>query len=414
LGLGQYTFDVDAGPDYRIQTGHFEIQRNANDTKRIEMNRFANLNKEGWWAGDLDVARRSEDMPLIQRAEGLSVMPFRDPPVRNASARRGSPQAAAGRSARSISTARPSAQLEKRTGSEMLSFGLAGETPAPPVRVARTPYAWDLPVWLASDELDAIQIIHHHALADGVVDNEQDGRPRDPTLFPGRNGNARWSEAVYHHVLNCGLRIPPVAGSGSGENNSPVGTNRVYVYCGSEFSPGLWWEGLKAGRVFVTSGPLVRPMVQGQPPGYVFRLSEGERLSFEIGLELATRTPIEYLQIIKNGEVDSEVRLSDWKGKTGRLPPVSFDDSGWFLVRAVTDEERKYELASTGPYYVEKSGRPRISRRSVRFFLDWIAAAERRIHSLPDVDEAGRAALLAEQAAARKFFDDRLIAANAD
>ena len=34
---------------------------------------------------------------------------------------------------------------------------------------------------------------------------------------------------MYYHVLNCGLRIPPVAGSGSGTNDNPVGTNRVYV-----------------------------------------------------------------------------------------------------------------------------------------------------------------------------------------
>ncbi len=81
-----------------------------------------------------------------------------------------------------------------------------------------------------------------------VVDNEAEGRPRDKTFFPGRNGNGRWSEAIYYHVLECGLRIPPAAGSGTGTNESPLGTNRVYVDCGKKFSPARWWDGLDDGK----------------------------------------------------------------------------------------------------------------------------------------------------------------------
>jgi hypothetical protein len=424
LAIGQYTFDIDASPDYRPQSGHFEIQRYADDTKRVEMQRFANLGEEGWWAGDLDVARREADLPLAMRAEGLSVIANRPP--RRAATR-------GGRRAPQKELDSNFAQLEEGPGGELLLFErqatldlrdvganeprgskMAGETPAPRIRVARTPFGWDLPVWLASGALDAIELIHHHALDEGVLDNEDDGRPRDQTLYFGKSGNARWSEAIYHHVLNCGLRIPPTAGSGSGANNSPVGTNRVYVFCGKEFSHQRWWEGLEAGRVVVTNGPLMRPLVQGQPPGYVFHVEEGETIGLEIGLNLATRSPIEYLQIVKNGQPDSEVRLEEWKNKPGRLPPVEFDESGWFLVRGVTTNDRKYELASSGPYYVEKHGRPRISRRSVQFFLDWIAAASERIRKLPGLDEPARSAMLAEQAGAREYFESLLAKANAE
>jgi hypothetical protein len=202
-------------------------------------------------------------------------------------------------------------------------------------------------------------------------------------------------------VLNCGLRIPPAAGSGSGTNDSPLGNNRTYVYCGEDFSYERWWEGLDAGRVFVTNGPLLRPLVQGKPPGHVFPLRPGETLTLEIGLELATRVPVDYLQIIKNGQVEAEVRLADWKQKKGRLPPVVFDDSGWFLVRAVTNNRRTYQFASSGPYYVERAGSERISSRSVQFFLEWIDAAKARLGKLKDIDDADRAALLAEQESAR-------------
>jgi len=193
-----------------------------------------------------------------------------------------------------------------------------------------------------------------------------------------------------------------------------VGTNRVYVFCGSEFSQEAWWDGLKAGRVFVTNGPLLRPMVEGHPPGYIFTITTGGSLTLEIGLNLATSVPIEYLQIVKNGAVEAEVRLAEFKDRKGRLPPIHFDDSGWFLVRVVTSNPKTLQFASSGPYYVEKGSRARISRAAVKFFLDWLNADAARGRKLPDLDDAKRASLLAEQQSARKFFDNLLATANAD
>ena len=138
------------------------------------------------------------------------------------------------------------------------------------------PFAWDLPLWIAEEKVDAIQILHRHALADEVVDHEGWGRPRDKTFFPGKTGNGRWSEKIYHHLLNCGLQIPPAAGSGSGANTNPVGTNRAYVYCGEEFTPENWFAGLRSGKVMVTNGPLLRTEVLGQMPGHQFVLDAGE------------------------------------------------------------------------------------------------------------------------------------------
>jgi hypothetical protein len=440
LARGQYQFELESGPEYRTQQGHFEIDRHADDSKTIEMHRFADLAKEGWWSGDLDVLRPLAALPLAMRAESLNVVPVTS--WQNVAGKWSeasdkadkSALAAAANSAAGSRVFGPWAELDERSGGGLLLLNasrpvdLSAATLIEPSSlhvlqegakaeacvVARTPYAWDLPVWLASGKLDAIELLNHHALREGVVDNEQDGRPRDSLLFPGRTGNGRWSEAVYYHVLNCGLKLPPVAGSGSGTNDNPIGVNRVYVYCGDEFSYDRWWEGLEAGRVFVTNGPLLRPMVEGQPPGYVFTIDGHKALTLEIGLNLATREPVDYLQIIKNGEVDAEVRLADFDKTGGRLPPVVFGASGWFLVRAVTNNAHTYQLASSGPYYVERDGQARVSRRSVQFFLDWIDARVAQLRALADVDEPIRTSLLAEQASARRFFENLLSQANAD
>jgi hypothetical protein len=373
MKVGQYTFELEATPEYLNQNGQFEIQRHADDSKRIEMKRVVDLEKEGWYGGDLDVKRNPNDLPLIMRAEGLRVVPIVD-------------------------------------------VGKSSDAPADidGHLIAGTPYAWNLPIWLASGKLEALELIHRHSLRTGVVDNEDDGRPRDKTLFPGTRGNGRWSETVYYHVLNCGLRMPPVAGSGSGANDNPVGTNRVYVFCGGEFSEAAWWDGLTAGRVFVTNGPLLRPTVSGQPPGFVFHTAAEQPLTLEIGLNLATRVPVEYLQIIKNGMVEAEVRLADWKDKKGKLPPISFDAPGWFLVRAVTSNVQTYQFASTGPYYVEQDGKPRVSKKSVQFFLDWIEANEARLRQLPGLAADDLTKQLAQQELARRFFTELLAGANAE
>jgi hypothetical protein len=405
LRIGQYTFELDAGPEYRTQSGHFEIERHADDSKRIEMKRFADLAKEGWYGGDVNVMRRPADLPLIMRAEGLSVVPMKGEPL----------PAERSRAGELLFFILQKQYDAKSMGRDQTSLELIKGVKAEGGRVvSRTPYAWEMPVWFAGGQLDAVSLINHHALRDDVLDNEKEGRPRDRSLFPGRTGNGRWAEAVYYHALNCGLRIPPAAGSGSGENNNPLGTNRVYVYCGDEFSEEAWWEGLEAGRVSVTNGPLLRPMVEGHPPGYVFHLEEGAPLTLEIALDLATRVPVEYLQIVKNGTVENEVRLAEWTKQKGRLPPLRFDASGWFLVRAVTTNQRVYQFASSGPYYVEKAGRPRVSRRSVQFFLDWIGEAEARVRAMQELDDQSRQALLAEQESARQYFEELLAVADAE
>jgi len=401
LGLraGQYTFDLESGPEYRTQEGNFELERHADDTERVEMSPFADLAKEGWYAGDLDVERRAVDLPLAMRAEALAYAANRDEQSGNVAV-----------DGLLIFGLQENLETEEKTSLEVLRAAKQAGAHV----VARTPFEWDLPVWLASGELDAISIIHLHSLRDAVVDNEGAGRPRDKTFFPNKTGNGRWSEAIYFHVLNSGLRVPPAAGSGTGVNENPLGINRVYANCGDNYSPEAWWEALEAGDVFVTNGPLLRPVVEGQPPGYVFRLMGGEELKLEIGLNLATRVPVDYLQIIKDGKVEHEVRLDKFAKLGGKLPPVVFDDSGWFTVRAVTANIRNYQFAESGPYYVERGGQPRVSRGSTRFFLTWIGEAEERIHGRQDLDVGMRKKMLAEQAGARAFFQALLKDANAE
>jgi hypothetical protein len=75
MPLGSYSFELECGPEYKTQTGHFTFERNSNDTKTIEMERFVDMKKEGWWSGDLHIHRPPAEIELLMKAEDLHVGP---------------------------------------------------------------------------------------------------------------------------------------------------------------------------------------------------------------------------------------------------------------------------------------------------------------------------------------------------
>ena len=76
LPVGSYTFLIERGLEYLEMRGGFRIETFADDSKTIELHRFCNMAKEGWYAGDFDAARPEKDLPLIMRADDLYVVPL--------------------------------------------------------------------------------------------------------------------------------------------------------------------------------------------------------------------------------------------------------------------------------------------------------------------------------------------------
>jgi hypothetical protein len=433
LPPGTYTFELERGPEYARRSGHFVIDRFSDDRRTVEMKRHVDMAQEGWWSGDLHIHRPLEQIELLMRAEDLHVAPVitwwnkqnlwadkelpAEPLVRFDGNRYF--QVLAGE--------------DERAGGALLYFqlprplaiaGAGPEFPSPMkflVEARKSPDAWvdiekpfwwDVPTWLASGQVDSIGLANNHQCRGEMHDNEAWGKPRDKARFRGPWGNGEWSQAIYYHILNSGLRLPPSAGSASGVLPNPVGYNRIYVFCGQEFTYQGWWQAFRQGRVMVTNGPLLRPVVNGEHyPGHVFQATEGGRIEIDIALDLATSDAIRYLEIIKDGQVERSVRLEDYAQAGGRLPTITFDRSGWFLVRAVTEVPETYRFASTGPYYVEIGDQPRISRASAQFFLSWV---EERMGRIKLEDDSQLRAVMQHHEAARRFWRERVERANAD
>lgn len=391
LPPGQYKFEMERGPEYRIRTGNFDMKSGADDSTQVDMVRIADLKKEGWWSGDLHIHRPLEDVELLMQAEDLHVGPvitwWNN---KNLWQEKGAPaellhQFDGNRFYHTM------AGEDERGGGALLYFNrkeplpVAGAEREYPSSVKflvdasrdenvhidiEKPFWWDMPIWIASRKVHTIGLAHNHMWRDGVLANEAWGRPRPKRGYPNPQGNGQWTQHIYYQLLESGIRIPPSAGSASGVLPNPVGYNRVYAHVDGEFTYEKWWESLKAGRVFVTNGPLIRASINGKYPGHVF--TSERPMSLQIALNLATREKIHYLEIVQNGKVKHEVLLSEVAKQRGKLPEVQFDESGWVLVRAVTNAPETYRFASTGPFYVEIAQRQRISRQAVDFFLTWL------------------------------------------
>jgi hypothetical protein len=441
LPPGRYRYEIERGPEWRRAAGDATVEPGAGQPVRVNvrLGRLTNLRDEGWFAGDLHVHRPVDDVPLLLRAEDLHVAPVITWWNRtNPWARRTSPEpllrpfdrsrfhhVMAGEDERGggallfFNLDRPldiaGAEREYPTASK---FGKQARAANPNVWLdAEKPFWWDVPLWASAGLLDSVGIAHNHMWRGGVLGNEAWGRPRDPGRYPDPHGNGLWTQDIYYHLLNCGLRLPPSAGSASGVLPNPVGYNRVYVHTGTDadLTYDGWWRGLRSGRCFVTNGPLLLCQAEGHDPGHVFHADPGKPLELSVSARVASHDPNRRLDIIKNGRIDSALRLAGGgPGERRGSGKVSFDTSGWFLVRALTDAPKTFRFASTGPFYVETQARKsRISRASAVFFIDWTTRRQEMLRGAIKSEDELRE-VLAEHARAEQFWRDLARRADAE
>ncbi len=430
LAAGDYTVEVERGPEFSEHRGEFRLAAGMATNITAALERIADLAAEGWWSGELHVHRPIADAELLMRAEDLHVAQFitwwnRQNLWSNA------PPANPLREFDGNRFAHVLAGEDEREGGALLYFNLkqplaitdaARHFPSSLVYAERAhklpnvhidiekPFWWDFPLWTASGLCDSVGIANNHMHRSGMYSGEAWGRARNTNAFPTLRGNGFWTQEIYYHALNCGLHLPPSAGSASGVLPNPVGYNRVYVYTGRELTYEKWWNGLRAGHSFVSNGPLLHCRAMGFVPGEVFRLNDGQKIEIQIDATLSSRDPVPALEIIRDGKVVRSIPVAA-DGQGASLGTLTFNESGWFLVRAISSEPKTFRFASTAPFYVEVGKTKRISKTSAQFFVDWVKEGMARIQ-LPDGEQ--KETVLQYHRSAEKFWRDKLAHANAD
>jgi hypothetical protein len=414
---GDYRYQIFHGPEYAAAEGQFTLDKNSELIDDIKLPRRADLAQESWLGGDLlsFVPLQRSQKWLV--AEGLLLA---------ASAR--AAEIAVDESTQTPSLGHYSSHYDKRglsvhhwqpamdglensPSSRLLvlakqdgtSIGRQSTEEQLPVHVEiHKLWAAELPIWLASGRIDSVQLLSEHLTIDGSKSAAVAPSVVPPGNFRGGRGAGQMVEQIYWQMLEAGLKIPPTAGSGFGVRSSPLGYNRVYALIGSPTEKN-WWEAVRAGNSFVTNGPLLRVNINGMPPGHLFQSDSAVEL--EIGVELTAADPVEYLEVVHNGESLYRAALDEHAKQGGKFPALSIKQSGWLVLRVVTAREFSYRLATTAPFYFEIGGKPRISRQAVVYFQQWLAKARGDMERLTAADRQAQEPYLRS---AEKFWQARL------
>ncbi|CAN5212230.1 hypothetical protein BH11PLA2_BH11PLA2_02240 [soil metagenome] len=162
---------------------------------------------------------------------------------------------------------------------------------------------------------------------------EFDAKPRKDALLP-------W---VYR-LWNAGFPIPLIGGSGKDSNTVTLGAMRTYAKTDTETS---WVEAVRAGRSFITTGPLIDWSVMVDDHGTVTTTAVAR-----------SHTPFERLEIVADGQVIAVATAVD---RVARIDlQQSFKATGWIAARVIGTEGT---FAHTSPRVVEMPGVPLPSRR---------------------------------------------------
>lgn len=391
LVAGNYTYEVDRGPEYFITKGAFKVDK-AEVHINPTLKRIIDLKKGNWWSGELHVHRNLSHIRRLMQAADLHIAPvitsWNEHFENNDSLYNGAPQKFDNN--RFYTT---SASEDERSGGAILvlntakpmNFSKAHTPEFPPLagsaeRIEKTygskywidldkPFWWDLPILLATDKLNSVGIAHNHMTVNGVFEGEGWGKKRDTLKYPSPMGNGFYTQEIYYKILNTGVKIIPSAGSASGVLLNPVGYNRMYVYVKKNFNYDNWFNEAAKGRLFVTNGPMLLCKGNGKYPGEVFK--SNQPIDIKINAEIYSRDSIKAIEIIKIGVISETI--SGEKLRNNKISrSISFDKSGWFLVRVIAKQPGNFRFASTAPFYVEiGSDKNYVSKSDAQFFLDW-------------------------------------------
>jgi hypothetical protein len=158
---------------------------------------------------------------------------------------------------------------------------------------------------------------------------------------------------LWYNVLDAGIRVPLIGSSGKESNASALGVMRTYAryQAGKTLEYKPWIEAVRAGRTFVTNGPLLHFTANDQDPGDVLEINKS-RTPVHVRAEVYSQAPFDSLQILLNGQT-----VAATSKETLELDlPIA--EGGWLAARCrgthqIFDRPANQRLfAHTSPIYL--------------------------------------------------------------
>lgn len=260
-------------------------------------------------------------------------------------------------------------------------------------------------------------------IALGLVDGIELVTWSDPTQLPNHWEPWQWSGLsqaefpvmraldLYYQFLNAGFRLPVAAGTDKFGEEIPLGSNRTFARVNPPASYSAWLEAVKAGRSFVSNGPLLEFEADGHSSGEVVQF-QGTR---KIQARVTARSilPFNTLEIVLNGETVGHLTMPPSSNapvngvySMSIATTVELDRSGWLAARVLDHPDLRNPIlprglsvfAHTSPIYFLRDGRkvreePSIVylRKYVQGVIHWLGTRPKFVHDA-DLENARREA----------------------
>ncbi len=427
LSRGEYTLEVERGKEYRPLRQKVVIADEPVELT-LRLTRWIDLAQRGWYSGETHVHRRISELPSVMLAEDLNVafpvtfwtvQSDKAPGLEPSPLRSQGPSPFGPREDRGIAPIRVDSThviLPRNTEYEIFSVGKKRHTlgaifllnhrsvftaTAPPIAaIAEQAHSegalldLDKHSWPWSMMLVPVAKVDLFELSNNSVWRTRFGFNQQPAPLPewmhveGDSPNTltewgwlNYGFEVYYGLLNCGFRISPTAGTASGVHPVPLGHSRVYVHTGEQFDLDSWLSGLKAGRSFVTTGPMLFVTVNGKLAGETFSFESDQPREFDVEIESISDRPVSRIELLVNGRVvetltpdGTRTPQGAWRFQTRRRLPIR--KSSWIAVRSVEPQpDDRKRFAHTAPWFVKLASQPIAPRREqVEYFLSLMEA----------------------------------------
>jgi len=376
LPTGVYHLVVSRGMEYEIVERRVTIEAGRNTTISVQLPRWADMPAKGWYSGDTHLhmgrehSKDDHSIALHTRAEGLNVsniLQMGDIGTTFFNQYNWMPEAQFGDGMHFIVPG----QEDPRTS--LLGHTLQLNIKAP-VRNQERYFLYHDVFENVQNQGGVTAYAHLHNLQGyNPITDPLGGLALDvpfnlvdlvEILYGSGVDIQTWLHPAWFDFLNLGFKLAPTAGTDYMDYAIQPGAVRTYVYLGETYDSQAmpvqeWFDGLKSGRSFVTSGPMLSMSMNKQQIGADVTVSPGDEL--QIHAQAAISSQIDLLGkmvLYEQGKKVAEV-VSPNGEESLILDYVARASHGtWFVLLAFGKNHHGNgtAIAASAPTYVDVNG----------------------------------------------------------
>jgi len=175
-----------------------------------------------------------------------------------------------------------------------------------------------------------------------------------------------------------------------------------------------WISALRAGRAFVSNGPLVTVEVEGRGPGQTVEMDEGGG-TVTLRARVRSNTPLKALMVVRDGEMVDSVAVEGATTTDGFVHEADYevDESGWIHVRTYGEDGVRGRMdtnklqAFTNPVWISVGGAPVRSAGASEYGVRWIESLREQARDWPWRSDDEMRHMFDQLDEARSVFESR-------